>query len=115
METSLSLSRNQVVLSEEERRRLPLGALLGSRGIVAPLGTAGLSAPLLVGSSIVPAGSSGSGGCASSTGKAGRGSLPVTTTKGRGLNDGRLLLDGRELLLLGLLLGLSLRVAVCAC
>lgn len=89
------------------RKKLPLGgSLLGGGSLVTPLGTAGLGVPLLARGGIVPAAGSGGG-----TSEAG-GSLPVGGT-GEGLGGNGLLLNSGNLLLLGLLLSLSLGVAVC--
>lgn len=87
------------------------GRVLGSS--VSPLsgGGRGSSAGLPVGGGLGLAPLAGSGG-----GEASGSSLPVTSTSlETGLDgNGALLLNTRELLLLDLLLGLGLRVAVCA-
>lgn len=99
---------------------------LGNSRFILPLALlGGLGGPLLgtrcgpvLGRGRGGTGTSTSSGTSSSTSTvpAGSGSLPVTTSGGEGrLNgNGSLLLSaGDELLLLNLLLGLSLRVAVC--
>lgn len=91
---------------------LPAGLLGGGLGPLAGGGggSSGTGLPAS-GLSLAPLSASGGGGGEGSS----RGSLPVSASSGvAGLDGSRaLLLNTGELLLLNLLLGLSLRVAVC--